>query len=127
PFYGCYIVRPTRRLGFEFYPQRDEYLEMVIEACGAEPVEYAGSHKCCGFPIVTMHRENSLRQAGRHMADALDAGADCVVTPCPHAPWEVGKKALSPPGLPSRQGKFSRYRAIPRPPQGVIFGGYSED
>ena len=28
-------------------------------------------------------RENSLRQAGRHMADALDAGADCVVTPCP--------------------------------------------
>ena len=83
PFYGCYIVRPTRRLGFEFYPDRDRYLEQVIEACGAEPVAYAGSHKCCGFPVITLNRETSLRQAGRHMADALDAGADCVVTPCP--------------------------------------------
>jgi len=55
----------------------------VIEACGATPVKYAGSHKCCGFPVITMNRETSLRQAGRHMADALDAGADCVVTPCP--------------------------------------------
>ncbi|TMK63511.1 MAG: disulfide reductase [Actinobacteria bacterium] len=83
PFYGCYIVRPTRRLGYELYPDRDKYLEWVIEACGAAPVKYAGSHKCCGFPIVTTNRETSLRQAGRHMADALDAGADCVVTPCP--------------------------------------------
>ena len=83
PFYGCYIVRPTRRLGFDEHPDRDRYLDWVIEACGAEPVPYAGSHKCCGFPVVTMNRETSLRQAGRHMADALDAGADCVVTPCP--------------------------------------------
>ena len=83
PFYGCYIVRPTRRLGYDQYPDRDKYLEWVIEACGATPIKYAGSHKCCGFPIITTNRETSLRQAGRHMADALDAGADCVVTPCP--------------------------------------------
>ena len=30
-----------------------------------------------------MDRETSLRQAGRHIADAIDADADCVVTPCP--------------------------------------------
>jgi succinate dehydrogenase / fumarate reductase, cytochrome b subunit len=83
PFYGCYIVRPTRRLGYEFYPDRGRYLHMVIEALGATPVDYAGAHKCCGFPVITMNRTTSLRQAGRHMADAIDAGADCVVTPCP--------------------------------------------
>ena len=83
PFYGCYIVRPRRRLGMEEHPDRDRYLDQVIEALGATPVKYAGSHKCCGFPIITMARETSLRQAGRHMADAIDAGADCVVTPCP--------------------------------------------
>ena len=83
PFYGCYIVRPTRRLGFAENPERDNYLEQVIEALGGEPVAYAGSHKCCGFPVITMNKETSLRQAGRHMADAVDAGADCVVTPCP--------------------------------------------
>ena len=49
----------------------------------SEPVTYAGSHKCCGFPVITMARTTSLRQSGRHMADAIDAGADCVVTPCP--------------------------------------------
>jgi succinate dehydrogenase / fumarate reductase cytochrome b subunit len=83
PFYGCYIVRPTSRLGYEYYPDRGRYLHMVIEALGGTAVDYAGAHKCCGFPIITMNRTTSLRQAGRHMADAIDAGADCVVTPCP--------------------------------------------
>jgi succinate dehydrogenase / fumarate reductase cytochrome b subunit len=83
PFYGCYIVRPTDRLGYADHPERDAYLEQVIAAIGGTPVEYAGSHKCCGFPVITMNRETSLKQAGRHLADAVDAGADCVVTPCP--------------------------------------------
>ena len=83
PFYGCYIVRPTKRLGYDDHPERGSYLEQVISALGAVPVDYAGAKKCCGFPIITMNRTTSLRQAGRHMADAIDAGADCVVTPCP--------------------------------------------
>jgi succinate dehydrogenase / fumarate reductase cytochrome b subunit len=83
PFYGCYIVRPTGRLGYDKHPERDRYLDQVIEVLGAESVEYAGSHKCCGFPLITMNRVTSLRQAGRHLADAIDAGADCLVTPCP--------------------------------------------
>jgi succinate dehydrogenase cytochrome b subunit len=83
PFYGCYIVRPSRRLGFGEHPERDLYLDMLIEALGAEPVAYAGARKCCGFPVITMNRTTSLRQAGRHLADAIDAGADCLVTPCP--------------------------------------------
>ena len=83
PFYGCYIVRPKHRLGYEEHPERDLYLERVIEALGGEVVAYDGSRKCCGFPVITMNRETSLRQAGTHVGDALDAGADCLVTPCP--------------------------------------------
>jgi succinate dehydrogenase / fumarate reductase cytochrome b subunit len=83
PFYGCYIVRPQSRLGFDRYPERDRYMEMVIEAIGGTPVDYAGKHKCCGFPLITMNKTTSLRQAGRHVADAIDADADCMVTPCP--------------------------------------------
>jgi succinate dehydrogenase / fumarate reductase, cytochrome b subunit len=83
PFYGCYIVRPSKRLGFAEYPERDNYLDMLIEALGAEAVQYAGARKCCGFPVITMNRTTSLRQAGRHLADAIDADADCLVTPCP--------------------------------------------
>jgi len=83
PFYGCYILRPKHRLGYDERPERDLYLDRLIEALGGEVVEYAGARKCCGFPIVTMNRETSLRQAGTHIGDALDADADCLVTPCP--------------------------------------------
>jgi succinate dehydrogenase / fumarate reductase cytochrome b subunit len=83
PFYGCYILRPTSRLGYDEHPERDLYLERVIEALGGEPVDYPGAHKCCGFPVITMNRETSLKQAGTHIGDAIDAAADALVTPCP--------------------------------------------
>jgi succinate dehydrogenase / fumarate reductase cytochrome b subunit len=84
PFYGCYIVRPIDRLDIDSVERpRDRYLSMVIEALGGTVIEYAGSHKCCGFPIITMNKDASLKQAGRHLGDAVDADADCLVTPCP--------------------------------------------
>jgi succinate dehydrogenase / fumarate reductase cytochrome b subunit len=83
PFYGCYVVRPKERLGYEERPERDLYLEQVIEVLGGEAVDYDGARKCCGFPVITMNRETSLRQAGTHLGDGMDAGADCLVTPCP--------------------------------------------
>jgi succinate dehydrogenase / fumarate reductase cytochrome b subunit len=83
PFYGCYIVRPTDRLGIDRSHPRDTYLHQVIEALGGEVIEYAGQYKCCGFPIITMNKQASLKQAGRHLGDAVDAEADCLVTPCP--------------------------------------------
>src|SRR4029077_13140236 len=81
PFYGCYIVRPRARLGIDSEHPRDHYLEHVIEALGGTVIEYAGMRKCCGFPIVTMNKQASLTQAGRHLGDAVDAAADCLVTP----------------------------------------------
>ena len=55
----------------------------MIRTLGGEVVEYDGARKCCGFPVITMNRETSLKQAGTHVGDAIDAGADCLVTPCP--------------------------------------------
>jgi succinate dehydrogenase / fumarate reductase cytochrome b subunit len=83
PFYGCYVIRPTDRLGIDEEHPRDRYLHWLIEALGGTVIDYAGVYKCCGFPIITMNKEASLKQAGRHMGDAIDAEADCVVTPCP--------------------------------------------
>ncbi len=83
PFYGCYVLRPKTRLGYDEFPDRDLYLERVIEALGGQVVDYDGARKCCGFTVITMNRDTSLRQAGTHVGDAIDAGADCLVTPCP--------------------------------------------
>jgi succinate dehydrogenase / fumarate reductase cytochrome b subunit len=82
PFYGCYIVRPQERLGIDEDHPRDRYLHRVIEALGGTVIDYAGVYKCCGFPIVTMNKEASLKMAGRHLGDATDAEADCLVVPC---------------------------------------------
>jgi len=83
PFYGCYIVRPRDRLGIDSQSPRDRYLHEVIEALGGTVIDYAGIYKCCGFPIITMNKEASLKQAGTHLGDAADAQADCLVVPCP--------------------------------------------
>ena len=77
--YGC-VLRPSaarvRRA-----PRRDLYLEQVIDAVGGEVVDYDGSRKCCGFPVITMNRETSLTQAGTHVGDAISSGADCWSRP----------------------------------------------
>jgi succinate dehydrogenase / fumarate reductase cytochrome b subunit len=83
PFYGCYIVRPTDRLNIDDEHPRDTYMQKLIEALGGTVIDYAGAYRCCGFPIITMNKEASLKQAGRHLGDAIDADADCLVTPCP--------------------------------------------
>ncbi|HEY7933839.1 MAG TPA: CoB--CoM heterodisulfide reductase iron-sulfur subunit B family protein [Solirubrobacteraceae bacterium] len=83
PFYGCYIVRPRKRLGIDSEHPREHYLHQLIQALGGTVIDYAGMRKCCGFPIITMNKQASLKQAGTHLADAQDAEADCLVTPCP--------------------------------------------
>ena len=76
PFYGCYILRPKESLGLNERPERKTYLEQLIALLGAEPVEYRGSTKCCGFPMLTFNREKSLAMGGNHIIEAKDKGAD---------------------------------------------------
>ncbi|MBV8600501.1 MAG: CoB--CoM heterodisulfide reductase iron-sulfur subunit B family protein [Candidatus Eremiobacteraeota bacterium] len=83
PFYGCYILRPAEYLGLRERPERKTYLEQLIGLLGAEAVEYSGSTKCCGFPMVTFNRDKSLAMGGNHILEAKDKGADLLVTPCP--------------------------------------------
>ena len=71
------------RLGVDEEHPRDRYMHMVIEALGGTVIDYAGVYKCCGFPIITMNKQASLSMAGRHLGDAIDADADCLVVPCP--------------------------------------------
>ena len=83
PFYGCYIVRPTSALGFYEHPERQDSLERVIEAVGAEVVDFPGKTLCCGFPILTINQTNSMKMVANHTLDAKGRGAAAMVTPCP--------------------------------------------
>ena len=83
PFYGCYIVRPSSALGFDDNPERQDSLERVIEAVGAEVVDFPGKTACCGFPILLVNETASVKMVAKHTLAAKDGGADAMVTPCP--------------------------------------------
>ena len=82
PFYGCQILRPAKMLGFED-PDRPQSLERLIEACGAEPIDYPAKLKCCGFPIILAREDVALGELIQPLHEATEAGADVMVTPCP--------------------------------------------
>ncbi|HEX9285604.1 MAG TPA: CoB--CoM heterodisulfide reductase iron-sulfur subunit B family protein [Nitrospirales bacterium] len=82
PFYGCYILRPSWDLGFDD-PENPSSLEKVIRAVGAEPVDYSGKIKCCGFPLILEKEDIALTMDGANLKEAKDGGADAMVTPCP--------------------------------------------
>ena len=83
PFYGCYIVRPSAALGFDEHPERQDSLEQVIEAVGAEVVDFPGKTLCCGFPIMTINETAASKMVANHTLDARGRGAAAMVTPCP--------------------------------------------
>ena len=82
PFYGCQILRPSKILGFED-PDRPWSLEKIIAACGGKAVDYPAKIKCCGFPIIQAREEVALGELIQPIEQALEAGADAIVTPCP--------------------------------------------
>jgi succinate dehydrogenase / fumarate reductase cytochrome b subunit len=82
PFYGCQILRPSKILGFE-NPDRPWSLERIIEACGGEAIDYPAKIKCCGFPIIQAREETALGELIQPIEQAMEAGADAMVTPCP--------------------------------------------
>jgi succinate dehydrogenase / fumarate reductase cytochrome b subunit len=82
PFYGCQILRPSKIQGFED-PDRPWSLERIITACGGDPVDYPAKIKCCGFPIIQAREDVALGELIQPIEQAYEAGADCIVTPCP--------------------------------------------
>jgi len=82
PFYGCHSLRPSDALGFDD-PAKPWSLEATIKALGAEPVEYAGKTKCCGFQVDLVNEETAETMTAKRLLDGKERGADCFVTPCP--------------------------------------------
>lgn len=81
-FYGCHILRPPALMDFEDHANPDS-LEKLITALGAQPVDFDAKLNCCGFHATYTAEEDMIRITGQTNQSAIDAGADCMVTPCP--------------------------------------------
>lgn len=105
-FYGCYLLRSQTHLADDD-PYNPQSMENVFRTLGATPIDYRGRTQCCGWPLSSYATEQSFQMAGKHLQEALDAGADCLVTPCPLCHLnldsrqpEVEKVMKHPLGLP---------------------------
>jgi len=81
-FYGCHALRPSGLLRFDD-PERPRILENLIEALGAESIEYRNKLKCCGGLLRGYSDDLALDLAREKIMNASRAGADCIVTLCP--------------------------------------------
>lgn len=82
PFYGCHNIRPSELLEAE-NPYAPTSLDDLILACGGASVDYLQKNKCCGFHAELQSPHTAAVLTGNALAGAMDANADCVVTPCP--------------------------------------------
>lgn len=81
-FYGCYLLRAQKTLPFDD-PFQPTSMEQVFATLGATPILYSGRTQCCGWPISSYATQQSFQMAGGRIQEAMAAGADCLVTPCP--------------------------------------------
>lgn len=81
-FYGCYLLRAQDHLPYDD-PYNPRSMEDLFRVVGATPVLYRGRTQCCGWPLSSYATDQAFKMAGNHIQEAIDAGADCLVTPCP--------------------------------------------
>ena len=85
-FYGCHNIRPGE-LQHASNGGEDSYaptsLDRLIVALGGKNVEYESKNKCCGFHVELQAPKTANKLSSTALADAIDNGAEAIVTPCP--------------------------------------------
>ena len=79
-YYGCLITRPEG--GFDD-PERPQSMDRLMEALGAEAVDWPYKTKCCGGAIYMTTEAISMRLSADVLAHAKAAGANAVAVGCP--------------------------------------------
>jgi heterodisulfide reductase subunit B len=79
-YYGCQLVRPYTDFDDPDYPTK---LDDLMEAIGAEPVEYSAKTRCCGGSLAGTLSEVGLNLNYVLLKEAKRKGADAIVTVCP--------------------------------------------
>lgn len=79
-YYGCQIVRP--RKGEEDL-EDPQFFEEIVEAMGAEAVDYPDRLRCCSASLIMTSRHAALDMVEKLLKSAVDSGADVIATACP--------------------------------------------
>ena len=79
---GCHILRPKEYIGFDD-PEDPQTLKMLIEATGAECLDYIDETECCGAPSVGVSDKIALALARDKLNHVKQVDAQALITICP--------------------------------------------
>ena len=91
-YYGCLLLRPSGVLKFDD-PENPKIMEDFIRALGAEPVIYSMRNECCGGYITLEDKYAAKKRASAVAENALEMGADLMITACPLCEYNIKKNA----------------------------------
>lgn len=79
---GCHLLRPKEYIGFDD-PEDPQTLRMLIEATGAEVLDYTDETECCGAPSVGVSDKVALSLARDKLSHVKMVDAQALITICP--------------------------------------------
>jgi len=93
---GCHFLKPPEILQMD-NPERPEKLDNLVEALGAESINYLNKLACCGAGTRSTDQDAAIGIAHEKIVGAEKAGADALVTICPTCfiQYDVGQKLMA--------------------------------
>ena len=94
--HGCHLVRPSDVLHVDD-PNRPTILDQIVSWVGATPVDYMQKMLCCGVGIRALDPDTNLIILRERLASIREAGANCIVTPCPFCfiQFDMGQREVN--------------------------------
>jgi len=81
-YYGCLLTRPKAITQFDS-PEYPMSMDRIMEALGAEAVEFDYKTECCGASFSISDTEIVLSLSGKILEVAKESGAHLIVVACP--------------------------------------------
>ncbi len=79
---GCHYLRPSEIIQWDD-PLNPTTLDQLIEAIGADPVDYSLKNDCCGNPVEKSDKAVSYAMLQNKLKSMKENGADCIACVCP--------------------------------------------
>jgi heterodisulfide reductase subunit B len=81
--YGCHALRPSQVVGFDD-PVTPRLFDQLVEATGAESIDWPMKLECCGAPLWGINDGLSMDLTLKKLMSGKESGAEYVCTACPY-------------------------------------------
>jgi heterodisulfide reductase subunit B len=81
--YGCHALRPSEVTQFAD-PVNPRLFDDLVEATGAESIDWQARLDCCGAPLFGVNDDLSMDLMEKKVMNARESGADYLCVGCPY-------------------------------------------